>query len=439
MVKTIDDAPISGFHLRVTAFTTGGMFVDGWILGLVGYGLVGAKAEFGLASWWVGLIGAGALIGIFAGSLAFGRMTDLVGRKAMFTADVMLFVVTSVAQLFVTSPIQLLVLRILMGVAIGAEYAIGSALLSEIVPKRHRGAILSSLETVWTAGFVAAAVVGVFTADIAGDHWRWILASSAIPATVVLLLRLGAPESPRWLASRGRFEEAQHIIDEYWGPEYRLPAVETPASSSSADYRELFGPDMWRRTVFAGVFWLCQVAPLFAIFTFLPQVIKTLGLDSSAGDLLANIFLLIGSVVALVVMDRMKRRTFMISTFAILSIVLGIIGIATTSGQAPPGLILACFIVFACVIGGAANAEFVYPAEIFPTRQRATGIGIAAATSRVGAAIGTFLLPTTLDTFGVGPTMLACTGLLCIGLIVSWYWAPETRGVALDAEGERPA
>lgn len=152
--KPIDESPITAFHVRACCYTVGGFVCDGYILGTIGLALPQISEQMGLGSVWQGLLGASALIGIFAGSLIFGPITDKIGRQKMLVADLILFIIASVLQLFVDGPIALFVLRFLLGVAIGADYAIGPALLSEFVPRRRRGRLLSSLNATWTVGFV---------------------------------------------------------------------------------------------------------------------------------------------------------------------------------------------------------------------------------------------------------------------------------------------
>ena len=154
---------------------------------------------------WVGLIGASALIGLFVGGLIGGYVTDIVGRRAMYTLDLVAFVVLSIAQFFVTDAVQLFVARLLIGIAIGADYPIATSYIAEFSPRKSRGPMLSSLVASWWIGYVASFVVGYLLVGYGGEVWRWMLASSAVPSLIVLLLRLGVPELPRWLASVGRW------------------------------------------------------------------------------------------------------------------------------------------------------------------------------------------------------------------------------------------
>lgn len=426
---TIDEAPLNGFHLRVAAYTTGGYFVDGYILGMIGIALALLGPQLGLGAVWTGLIGASALAGIFVGGLVFGWMTDKVGRQTMYVADLIVFVVASVLQFFVEGPLALFVLRFIMGIAIGADYAIGAALLSEFLPSKQRGSLLASLNAVWTVGFVAAYVTGYFMQGLGPEAWRWMLASSAVPATLVLLMRLGTPESPRWLLSKGRVEEARRVVKDYIHPDADIDDLVAERGNETS-YRMLFSRGLRKRTAFAGLFWFCQVVPYFAIFTFLPTILEGLGMSGGfSSEILLNLFLFAGAIVGVVIMDMMPRRTFVIGSFAILAAVGALLG---AFPGAPVTVILILFSVFAFVIAAAADLESVYPTEIFPTEVRASGVGLAAAISRIGAAIGTFLLPTSVAQLGTGPTMLAATAVLVVGGILSVAWAPETRHVPLS-------
>jgi MFS transporter, putative metabolite transport protein len=426
---TIDEAPLNSFHLRVVAYTTGGYFVDGYILGMIGIALALLAPQLGLGAVWTGLIGASALAGIFIGGLIFGWVTDKVGRQTMYVADLILFVVASVLQFFVEGPLALFVLRLIMGIAIGADYAIGSALLSEFLPRKQRGSLLACLNAIWTVGFVAAYVAGYFMQDIGPEAWRWMLASSAVPATLILALRLGTPESPRWLLSKGRVDEARRVVKEYIHPDADVDDL-VAEQGNETSYQKLFSRSLRKRTLFAGLFWFCQVVPYFAIFTFLPTVLEGLGVQGEfSSEVLLNLFLFAGAIVGVVVMDLMARRTFVVGSFALLASIGAALGFFP---QAPVPVILILFSLFAFIIAAAADLESVYPAEIFPTEVRASGTGIAAAISRIGAAIGTFLLPTSVEQFGTGPTMLGATAVLLLGLVLSVAWAPETRHVSLS-------
>ncbi|AZU62621.1 hypothetical protein CHR53_15855 [Neobacillus mesonae] len=428
---TLDEAPLNSFHKRVVAFTTGGMFCDGYILGMIGYAMVLLGPQMNLTPFWYGMIGSSALIGIFIGSLLCGWLTDRIGRKLAFTIDLILMLVLSISQFFVTDPTQLFIVRLLLGIAIGAEYAIGAALMAEFLPKKQRGSLLACLNAVWTLGFVVSVIAGYFMLKMGGDTiWRWMLASSSIPAFIVLILRWGAPESPRWLINKGRREEAENIVKKYIGSNVVIDDLVIEENVKTS-YLELFSKKYMKRTIFCSVFWFCQITPFFAIITFAPQILKTFNLsdDGLTGTLILNLFQLAGVIFGVWIMDKVSRRYFMIVSFAILIPSLFILGIIPNPSAF---ILILCFAVFLFVVTAAGNLEYVYPSELFPTHIRSTGVGFASAMSRTGAAVGTLLLPMGIERYGIGVTLLIGAGVLVIGLITSILLAPETRGLSLN-------
>ncbi|PTX64788.1 sugar transport protein [Melghirimyces profundicolus] len=308
-ILTMDDVPLNKFHKRVAVFTSGGFFCDGYILGLTGIALALLVPDLNVNPFWEGMIASSALIGLFIGGLIFGWVTDRIGRQVAFVIDLAAFIVVSILQFFVTDAIQLFILRLIMGIAIGADYAIAPALLSEFSPRRVRGMFLAWLNASWTIGFVVAVFVSFLMQHYGGaDAWRWILASSAVPALIVLGLRLGAPESPRWLVKQGRVEEAKRIIHDYLGPNVAIDDLFVEKDTKT-HYRELFTKKWRKRIAVGGGFWFCQVTPYFAILTFGPLVLSQVGIQNEfAGTLAMNLVLLIGAMVGLWIVDRVPRN-----------------------------------------------------------------------------------------------------------------------------------
>ena len=422
----LDDAPFSPFHRRIAIYSCGGPFCDGYILGIIAVALTPLSAEIGLTAGWQGLIGAASLVGMFFGGLIFGYLTDLVGRRVMYSADLAVLIVASAAQYWVHGAASLLVLRFLLGLAVGADYPIASALLSEFAPKRQRGMLLAAMIGAWWLGYTVSFIAGYLLGN-EGLSWRWMLASSAIPAAVVSFLRFGTPESPRWLKSKGRGAEAQTLIDRHIGADYGLHENEAQKTS----YRSIFRGQYLGRTLFVCVFWSCQVVPTFAIYTFAPDLLRAFGApDPNFGAALLSLFFMAGVVPAILLIDRIGRRPVLIIPFAVTGVVLLLLGWLPRDA---PTLIAACYILFAIFNAGSSVLQWVYPSELFPTEVRATALGFSTAVSRVGAAVGTFLFPIGMQKLGVTHLMTIVAAICGIGWIVSIRWAPETRGMSLQA------
>ena len=421
-----DDAPLTAFHRRIAVYSCGGPFCDGYILGIIAVALSPLSADMGLTTAWQGSIGAASLAGMFLGSAVFGYLTDLVGRRVMYSVDLAVLIAASAAQFWASGPWSLLALRLLLGLAVGADYPIASALLSEFAPRRQRGMLMSAMIGAWWLGYTVSFIAGyAFAAQ--GVSWRWMLASSALPAAIISLLRLGTPESPRWLFSKGRHTEARAVIERYIGGQYELEEAPPKDTSFSAIFQ---GPYLGR-TLFVCTFWSCQVVPAFAIYTFAPVLLRAFGSpDPDFGAAILSLFFLAGAVPAILLVDRIGRRPLLTIPFAVTGLTLLLLAMLPSSAGAA---IAICFVVFALFNSGSSVLQWVYPTELFPTEIRATALGFATAISRIGAAIGTFLFPIGLERLGASELMLIVAVTCAIGWIVSVRFAPETRNLSLRA------
>lgn len=426
---SFEDLPLSRFHIRTVFSGTGGQFSDGFVLGIIGIAVSMAAGPLQLNALWMGLLGAASLAGLFLGSLFAGPLADKFGRRTIFAWDMLLFAVISASQFFVTSPEQLLVLRLLLGLVLGFDYVVSKSLVTEFAPRRYRGRLLSVLAAAWAAGYVAAYLVGFAIRDIGPDAWRLMLALSGVPALLILPLRLGVPESPIWLAARGRTEEALAIVRDKFGPHVALPV--TPATVQKRGGLGELMSKRWRRNTLVGcVFYTCQVIPFFALGTFSPRVLEALNVqDKFVGGLVYNVLLMLGALLGLLIIDRISRRSFLVGTFYLSAVGLAALAWA---GFGPLGTIIA-FGFFACVLAAAVNLEFVYPGELFPTHLRASGIGMAVAASRFGSAFATFLLPIAVQHLGVHTALGVCVGVLVFGGVFCHLFAPETSQEQLGA------
>ncbi|MEH7376218.1 MFS transporter [Neobacillus drentensis] len=424
----LDDAPLNKFHIKIAGLTFGAHFTDGYILGIIGFALSLLTPQMHLSPFWVGLIGSSALIGLFLGSLVLGWVSDYVGRQKIFVFSFIVITAASVLQFFVTSPLELALCRILIGIGLGGDYSVGHTMLAEFSPRKHRGVLLGSFSVIWTFGYVAANLIGILFTDSSPDAWRWMLASSAIPAVIILFARMGTPESPRWLINKGRKEEALAIVQKHVGPNIVLDD-EAPMQVKNS-FATLFSKELRKRTAFNCIFFVCLVIPYFTIYTFLPDILKAIGLSEGFGtDLLLNGLLIVGALLGIWFTIKFSRRGFLINSFIVLIITLALLSFLPSGAKVP---MILSFAVFTLIMSAVSNLVGVFPAESFPTEIRSSGVGLATAVSRFGSAIGTFLLPIGIANIGVQSTMLLITGVLVIGAVVSYAWAPETKSLSLS-------
>ncbi|MEU4898269.1 MFS transporter [Streptomyces sp. NPDC044780] len=427
------------FLRRLTLATGGGMFIDGFVFASVAAALAGnaMARDIGITATWSALISASTLVGTFFGGLALGYVTDKVGRRPMFTIDLSVFLICSVLMFFVTSAWHVFVLGLVMGLAVGADYSIGSPLLAEFSPSARRGHYLGILEILWNVGYVVAYLIGYVINTNWPGAWHITLAASAVPAALCLLARHGLPESPRWLMSKGRREEAIAIIERELGTTSDSDGfhAEEPAKTR---YRELFSPAYLRRTVFACTFWICIVLPYFALTFFQPTVLSAIGLGDSAlaGALLGTVIALLGAATGWWLVDRVGRRTILIWPMFGCALALFLVSLGHVL---PIWLGTVCFFGYLYSYGIMSILPGIYPEEVFPTSIRTSGVGLSSAASRVGAAVGTFLLPLSLTHLGLSWSMFFMGVVSLIGGVTSLMWAPETNGANLTDTGHRDA
>lgn len=426
-----DEAPWRPFHRKVALASFGGVFADGFEIGVIGVALTQATPQLNLDAWWLGLLGGAALAGLFFGALLTGPVVDRFGRHPVFAWNMLPLALLAVMQFWVTTPEHLFALRLAIGFLLGTDYVVSKALLSEFIPVASRARTMSTLSIAWAGGYSCAYFTGFLLKDIGPDAWRWMLAFSALPALLILPLRLTLPESPVWLVARGRSAAAAAVVRDRLGADIALPLPSSAPRTSRGHWAQLLSPKWRIPTLVAAVFFTCQVIPYFALGTFVNRVLDALRVgDSFVGGAAYNIALLTGTVLGWWVVDRLPRRTFLLGSFTITA--LALLPMVVMS-QPAAGLVVVLFAVFALVLSSVSSLCYVYLPELFPTHLRASGIGVAIAASRIGSAASTFLLPVMVSHYGVQAALGACAAVLAFGATVLYALAPETRGRRLDA------
>ncbi|WP_172372235.1 MFS transporter [Sporosarcina jiandibaonis] len=421
------------FQWKVTLIASGGYFLDGYVLGIIGPVMLAMNTDFQLTPSQSGLLASAILLGIFVGAMFFGYVTDKIGRQKLMIFDLAAFIILSILQFFAVDITQLVILRFLLGVAIGADYALASPLVAEFSSQKNRGPMLATVLTSFYVGYLGAVLASVAILQVGDNAWRWMLISSAIPAIIIFVLRLGIPESPRWLINKGRIEEAREVMRKFLGEELDISKMKNQINKPTK-FSRIFEKSYRKRLAFATIFWTCQVAPYFAIFSFAPIVLQGLNIkDPVAGELILNSLVLFGAICGIFLVNKVGRRNLLIIPFAITVIPLTLLGLFPGGSTV---FVIICFGVYALAYSVQSVLQSVYPPELFPTEVRGTAMGFASGGSRIGAAIGTFLLPIGISTIGIGPSMLFGAAILVLGTIIAIMWAPETTHLTIEEASE---
>jgi len=426
--KLIDDAPLTSFHKKLTLYSSGGPFIDGYTIAMISFTYATMGASFPVSTSSKGLIAAAALIGIFVGGLVFGWVTDKVGRHVMYIIDLLALAVFSLLTFGATEAWHVVALRFMIGIAIGADYPIATSLLAEYLPAKSRGRMLGATFVVWAIGAAVAPLVAILCGQLFGANaWRWMLGSAALFAVVTLIMRLGTPESPRWLISKGRVEEADAAIKKVFGPDYGVADLGEPEADAKFTLSAIFRKPYLTRTLFVCFFWMCQIIPMMAIYSFSFDVMEQFNLKGMGAEVFLAALFVVGGVPGLFLVDKIGRKPLLVWSFAGIAVIWGLGGLVP---GLPTGALLFAVCAFALLSGASNFLEIVYPNELFPTQVRATAVGIGTAASRIGSAAAVYLMPFVLE-LGVNWVLVAGAVASLLGLGVTLAWGEETMGRAL--------
>jgi MFS family permease len=405
--------------------SAGGVALDGFDLFIMGVALPLLLDQFrGYPAWITGLIASAAVVGAIFGALFGGLLTDHFGRKKLYTWDLVGFVVFAVLSAFSWSVWALILFRFLLGVAVGADYPIAASFSAEYLPSQVRGRWLIAGFSFQAVGMLLGAVVGVVLLELhpVDDTWRIMLAIGAIPALVIMWARRSVPETPAW----------QQREDQ-------------PEREPSARLGELFQRVNLRRTTLCAGSWFLMDVMMYGIGLFTPMLLASMhfadhqgwdfirkDIGDTTGTAVLDILLVVGFVIAILLVDRVGRLPLQKVGFLGCASGLVILGVASTidPDDPPMALVIVGFALFNLLINAGPNSTtFLIPAEVYPTRLRATGHGFAASMGKTGAALGVFVLPILEDAWGTAIMVFIMAGVGLLGLAVTQLFGVETKGM----------
>jgi len=442
----LDDLPLNIQHWKILTLSAMGVFLDGFDLFIIGVAIPLIIEQWHITLTMAGIIGAAAPVGAIIGAGFLGRFTDKFGRKLMLLFTVLIFMVFNISAAASTGPVMLIVMRFLLGIGIGADYPTGSTYVSEIMPAYLRGKMLVGSFSFQALGAFVGAGLGLVILHFYPhtDAWRYMLGAGAVPAVLLFFLRFSLPESPRWLINRGKTKKANKVASVIAGRKVRLKPEKN--NIKNPGYKTLFEKKYIQRTILTTLPWFLMDVSLYGVVFFTPMILAQLITSHSSSfitkDIMAtqaamylDVFLIIGVFTAFYLIEKWGR--IKLQKFGFIGMFVGLVILATSTymGDNIYSMIalFSGFVIFNFMVNAGPNpTTYMLPAEIFPTKIRATGHGFAAATGKVGAAVGIFILPVLKEYIGLGPTIYIIAGTALLGYLTTHIFGVETKGKSLD-------
>ncbi|WP_347755583.1 sugar porter family MFS transporter [Agrococcus sp. ProA11] len=428
-----------------------GGLLFGYDTGVINGALRPLSAELGLEAFTEGIVTSSLVFAAAIGALIAGRLSDAFGRRTMLIALAVLFFVGTVVLVAAPGFAVLVLGRVLLGLAVGGASTVVPVYLAEMAPYEIRGSISGRNEVAIVIGqlaaFIVNALIGITLGHLDGV-WRIMFAVCALPAIALFAGMLRMPESPRWLARRGRRDEALAVLRTVRSEDRAVAELEQIALVADGDGLAKAGLlDVLRSRgprrillVGIGIGVAQQLSGINSIMYYGQTVLVESGFSEQAA-LVANIapgvIGVIGGFIALWMMDRVDRRTTFLLGFGLTTVFHLLIGIASVllepGNPIRPFVILVLVVAFVGSIQTFLNvATWVYLSEIFPLRMRGLGIGIAASANWVINGTLALWFPTLVEATGITGTffLFAAVGALAVLFVATQV--PETRGRTLE-------
>jgi len=397
-----------------------------------------------------------ALIGCLIGAVSSGGLSNRFGRKRMLTLAALVFAISSLGTGLAGHLSAFVMWRMLGGYAIGLASGISPMYIAEISPAHLRGRLVSLNQLAIVFGILLAQLVNWLIARPvplgATAHeilvswngqwgWRWMFAVTAIPSMLFLLATFLVPESPRWLASKGRNGQALQVLERLGGRTYAEQVLSDFKSASEAQsertlLRELSSPGMARVLALGVVLAVLQQwCGINVIFNYAQEIFAAAGYQVS--DILFNIVVtgavnVVFTLIALAAIDRYGRRFLLLTGVSGLVIIYSVLGVLYRLRlQGKPMLVLVLAAI-ACYAMSLAPATWVVIAEIFPNRIRGSAMSIAVTALWSACFLLTYTFPLLNAALGAAGTFWTYAAICLAGLVFLVFRLPETRGKTLE-------
>jgi putative MFS transporter len=430
----LDRLPISRFHRRILWLIGGGMFLDSFDIYLAG-GVLGALAKTGWSTMHLNAAFlSSTFIGMLIGAFTAGVLGDAKGRKFTYQFNLAVLGLASIAGAFAPNMTWLIVCRFFMGLGLGAEIVVGYGSVGEFMPPAVRGKWSAYLSLITNSALFFSTFLGYLIIPSIG--WRAMFAIVGVGAMIVWVLRKKMPESPRWLESKGRFDEAEAILraaeEESARNSTLPPVVNAPYTvSRKTTLLELFGPSQIRRTFVSIVVQVAINMVIYGFIVWVPTFLmkQGIGMASSLGyTALMSLGGPAGALLGVLLADRIGRKKGLIVVSALAAVIGWLYGHSTGIEMAT----LLGFLLFTLTYLMVALGIATYIPELFATENRMRASGIAGCAGRITGIFAPQLVVMMYATGGVKDVLTMIIGALVVLAVVLAVFGIETNRRSLE-------
>jgi putative MFS transporter len=439
LVARLERLPVTPRLMLLRMIVGIATFFDAYTVLAIAFAMPQLISEWNLSAAEVGMIISAGYIGQLFGALLFGSLAEKIGRLKTLFITILLFVSMDAACLFAWSGVSMMVFRFLQGVGTGGEVPVASAYINEFIGAEKRGRFFLLYEVIFPIGLMFAGMMGFFLVPIYG--WKAMFVVGLIPSVLTIPLRWVMPESPRWLASKGRVAEADAVVKLFEnsatrrGDILREPVIRPVDSSATArsDWRELFKGIYLKRTLMIWGLWVCAYMINNGLVTWLPtlynQVFELPLQTSLAYGWITSSVGVVASIACALWIDRVGRKAWYSIAFLVAAVPLLLLSwLGANTATEVLILTTAAYAVLQTI----AFSLYLYSAELYPTRLRAVGAGFGSAWLRAGSAIGPIMVGWIVADLGIRYVFTAFSAVTLVGGLVTLLFAIETKGRVLE-------
>jgi sugar porter (SP) family MFS transporter len=414
----------------------------GYDTGVISGAILFINDEFHLTPQTNGIVVGAVLLGALLGAIISGRLTDHLGRKRLLMIDALIFIIGSLLTAIAPSIINLILGRIIVGLAIGVASYVAPLYIAEIAPVKYRGALVSLNQLAITIGILLSYIVDYICAPHA--QWRWMFASGVVPALILFIGLLYLPESPRWMAAHSYFDKALKTLQRIHGAvvgQRELTDIQASLQHQRAGWKILFEPFI-RSTIIIGVGLAVvqQVTGINTIIYYAPTIFKMAGFASSTTAILATmgvgVVFVLFTVIALPLIDSIGRRPLLFA--GLIGMAASLYALSWAFAQSDNSALLkwvamsSMLVYIACFAFSLGPIMWLMISEIYPLRVRGLGSSLATTANWGSNMIVALTFLTLIEYFGAHVTFLIYCAISLLSLIFIYYLVPETKGISLE-------